>query len=145
MTDPRSSQSPLVKVLKNPRFRVVSIAHGENSGKAKVPARERIRWVFEHISKRYTEKLTVQDALAICSLSRSHFHGAFQRVTGMTFNEYITRFRVEEAMRLLGNSPQETIDIGFACGFGSVSRFYEAFQAQTGTTPRTYRLRVGKG
>ena len=57
----------------------------------------------------------------------------------MTFAHYLTKMRLGHAANLLKHSQQEILDITFSCGFGSVSRFYEAFKKEFNASPAEYR------
>jgi AraC-like DNA-binding protein len=67
----------------------------------------------------------------------------FRRHTGLTLHQYITLQRVAHAQRLLATTRQPILDIGLESGFSSVSRFYKSFKAETGSSPRRFRLRLG--
>jgi AraC-like DNA-binding protein len=59
----------------------------------------------------------------------------------MDFRNFVNRFRVEEAQRLLKADPDMGIlTICFEVGFNSKSTFNAAFKKQTGMTPREYRM-----
>ena len=58
----------------------------------------------------------------------------------MTLGRYLTRLRVCQVQYLLMSTDWEVSRIAFETGFGSLSRFYEAFKAVSGRTPRQYRL-----
>lgn len=58
----------------------------------------------------------------------------------MTLNGYLTRMRVCQAQYLLLSTESEIAEIALSTGFGSLSRFYEAFKSVSGHTPRQYRL-----
>lgn len=59
---------------------------------------------------------------------------------GLSFRQYINRFRVEAAEKLLSEKPECTIlDIAFGCGFGSKSTFNSVFSQATGMTPSEWR------
>jgi AraC-like DNA-binding protein len=58
----------------------------------------------------------------------------------MDFRNFINRFRVEEAQRLLKSDPEMSIlTICFEVGFNSKSTFNTAFKKISGITPRDYR------
>lgn len=62
--------------------------------------------------------------------------------SGSNFSDYINKYRVEEAKKLLGNSDFSAytiVAIGLECGFNSKSTFYTAFKKFTGVTPTAYR------
>lgn len=61
---------------------------------------------------------------------------------GMNFNEFVNKYRVEEAKRLLSSkdSKQYTIDhIAEKSGFGSAASFSRVFKEVEGKTPGNYR------
>lgn len=57
-----------------------------------------------------------------------------------SFTQFINQYRIDEAKRLLKESPQLKIDaVGFESGFNSSSTFYSSFRKITGTTPSNYQ------
>lgn len=59
---------------------------------------------------------------------------------GSNFNNYINRFRVEEAKSMLLNDPSRSVvSVGIAVGFNSNSSFYKAFLKETGMSPKQFR------
>lgn len=59
-----------------------------------------------------------------------------------SFSDYVNRWRVQEACRLLEEHPDRTIlSIGFSAGFNSRSSFHRAFLKVMGLSPREYRRR----
>lgn len=64
----------------------------------------------------------------------------FRQHYGMTLGTYLTRLRVCQAQYLLVSTNGDVSRIAFETGFGSLSRFYEAFKAISGQTPRQYRM-----
>lgn len=57
-----------------------------------------------------------------------------------TFYELINRYRVEQAKRLLRDSPDATVlSIALEVGFNSKSAFHNAFRRHAGTTPTDFR------
>jgi AraC-like DNA-binding protein len=60
--------------------------------------------------------------------------------TGVTFARHVQRRRLEECRTaLLANPVRPVIDIAFAWGFGSMSGFYQAFQAHFDMSPGDLR------
>ena len=63
----------------------------------------------------------------------------FQRTFGTTLIKYVTEHRLSHAQRLLVTTQDSIVNIAFSSGFGSLSRFNEAFRQSCGCTPREYR------
>lgn len=101
-----------------------------------------IRQVIEHIERRYSEPIRVGDLARLAGLRRSQFHAAFRGYTGLTMVDYLTRVRIGEACRRLRDTPEGILQIAMQCGFGSVSRFYEAFGRVVHLSPGQWRQRL---
>lgn len=99
--------------------------------------------VIEHIEHAYASDLSIEELARRAGLGRSQFHAAFRDCTGLTAVDYLTRVRVGEACRLLRDSDMGVLPIAGRCGFRSLSRFYEAFEAVVGESPGRWR-RFGK-
>ena len=64
-------------------------------------------------------------------------------VHGVTFRVWLSKIRIEEAKRILVSNPEATIEyIAEECGFSSRSYFQNLFKAETGFTPREWRLKM---
>lgn len=63
----------------------------------------------------------------------------FKRTVGLTMTEYITRHRLDTAQTLLVAGERDVTEVAFMAGFGSLSRFYEAFVRRFGVSPARYR------
>lgn len=98
------------------------------------------RFIAEHA----LEDISADDVARHAQLHPNYAMNLFKRAVGMTINQAVTRHRLDTAQSLLISSDMAVTDIAFAAGFGSLSRFYEAFQARFGTKPGTFRKRLAK-
>ena len=98
-----------------------------------------ISQVIEYIAVHYSEPLTLQSVAEYISLNPSYLSRLFKQVIGMTFKEYLTFVRIEEAKRLLSYTDFPIIDIAVAVGFESQSYFSQVFKKTTGIAPNKYR------
>ncbi|MBI5769398.1 MAG: AraC family transcriptional regulator [Verrucomicrobia bacterium] len=64
-----------------------------------------------------------------------------QKTSGFTFVDHLAHHRILHAKRPLAATDQKIVDIAFAPGFNSISRFNEAIRRASGCSPRTYRQR----
>lgn len=92
-------------------------------------------------SRALTHDIRLVEAAELCGLSASHLSRLFHRSTGMTFQAYVTRFRLERACELLVTTTEPVTTIAFESGFQSVSQFHRSFKAVYGERPRDYRKR----
>lgn len=91
------------------------------------------------IARRYNDAIAVVDVARHVGLHPNYAMNLFRKSMGMTLNAYLTRQRVAHAQRLLATTDRDILDIGYDAGFGSTSRFYDAFGRITGRSPKAYR------
>ena len=87
--------------------------------------------------------VTLEDAAAHASYSRTYFSHLFYEYTGEHFTDYVNRLRINEAVRLLINTDAAIEDIGPMLGYASKPFFYRMFRQFTGLTPGEMRKRAG--
>jgi AraC-like DNA-binding protein len=83
-----------------------------------------------------TDRLAEEMGLTRPALSR-----AFRRDTGMSLKQYISRYRLGEARKLLVHSELTVADIADRLGFNDWCYFSRFFKRQTGETPGAYRVK----
>jgi AraC-like DNA-binding protein len=91
------------------------------------------------IAQRYTDRLTVDLIAAAVALHPNYAMNIFHKAFGTTLIDYVTQHRVSHSQRLLATSDLKVVDIAGESGFGSVSRFNDAFRRACGCSPREYR------
>jgi AraC family transcriptional regulator, melibiose operon regulatory protein len=108
---------------------------GREAGRRLDKVEAMARFVGEHAG----EAITVDDVAAAAGLHPNYAMALFRKSIGLTINQFITRARLDTAQALLVASQRDVTDIAFDAGFGSLSRFYEAFQAKFGLSPARFR------
>jgi len=91
------------------------------------------------MTARYTEKLTIADIARPTGLHPNYAITLFKRICGLGVMDHLVQMRIFHARRMLTTTDAKVIDVAAASGFGSLSRFYEAFARHNGCSPRRYR------
>lgn len=63
----------------------------------------------------------------------------FKEALGMTLGDYLTRYRLYMAQSMLLSDDRDVASIAYEAGFGSVSRFHDAFRRRFGVSPHRFR------
>jgi AraC-like DNA-binding protein len=71
--------------------------------------------------------------------NRAYLFDAIKTVTGKTPMVFINHLRLDEAKRLLDNTPLTIETIACECGFTTSSTFYRQFRDRYQITPAAYR------
>ena len=109
-------------------------AHEENED-------ERIRRTKEFIETHYMEDIGLQQMADLACMNVDSFSRFFKHKTGRTPNRYIIDYRLGIAARLLLTTKQSVAEIGYSCGFNTLSHFNRLFRESKGCTPSEFRER----
>ena len=94
------------------------------------------------IAERFQEALSVDDIAGAVGLHPNYAMAVFREHTGQTLVQAITTQRIAYAKRRLALTDDSVLDICLDAGFGSTSRFHEAFKREVGCSPRKYRQQL---
>lgn len=103
----------------------------------------RVARALAFLEANHFEELTSSALAGAAGTSERTLQRLFVDELGLAPKKILTLVRVREAMALLEGSNLSITDVAFEVGFGSLSRFLEAFRATTGRLPSDYRA-VGK-
>ncbi len=95
------------------------------------------RHMLDYISNHYREKIVMHDVARHLNYSETLLNKKFKKATGLTFIEYLNRYRIQKALNLLqsGNTVQET---AWKCGIGDYKYFRTVFKKYVGCNPSEY-------
>lgn len=80
--------------------------------------------------------LKISDLAAMLGTNRNYLYNAINVDMGVTFSEFVNRYRIGHAQRLLMENPEANMEeIAIRSGFSSEVTFYRNFKTVTGTTP----------
>lgn len=90
----------------------------------------------------WSDKTISRDVLsAKVGCNRTYLTDALRLHAGMSYTQFITHYRIREAVRVLSN-PADDVPLkrlSDDLGFSSISTFYSAFRDKTGMSPAQYR------
>jgi AraC-like DNA-binding protein len=105
---------------------------------------EPVRRGIDYITRFYREPLQLKRIADRVELSLFHFARLFRKEMGVTPNDYLNRYRIEQAKRLLLHSNKPVAQIGTMVGLNDPTYFARMFRRHTGKTPKRFRMRGGK-
>ena len=95
--------------------------------------------VINYIQQHLSTAITTQEIADALFLSRPYLSLKFKEETGQTLSDFITQYKINEAIRLLKYSNKPILSIAVYLGFSSQSHFTRVFKKSTGKTPGEYR------
>ena len=124
--------------LRDSGIAINAAGHGEA---ARILHVERMaRFISEHA----LEEITVEHVARAVDLHPNYAMTIYKRAVGLTINQSIVRQRLDTAQSLLIATDMPVANVAFESGFGSLSRFYEAFTQRFGHRPGAFRRHLAK-
>ena len=111
----------------------------------KLSTRELYDYAIQYIDANYALPLSMQSVCDEVGISQTYLSRLFRKYSDTTFNAYLTRCRMEAAMRLLREKPEYLLrDIATCVGYDDSSYFTKVFHQYTGQTPSQFVERPSK-
>ena len=100
---------------------------------------ERLRGVMVYVKDHFDEPLRQRDVAAKFYFTPEYFSRFFRKNTGMTFKEYLTRYRVNMVRKEILETEKSMLEIAVENGFADSRSMIHAFKEIYGITPFQYR------
>lgn len=104
---------------------------------------KRVVSVINRIRKDYPRELSAADLAWQVNLSESRLRTLFKKDTGLTPGQFLIKYRMERACRMLLGSAKPASQIARECGFLNRMYFHQQFKKRYGVSPARYRDSAG--
>ncbi len=94
-----------------------------------------------YINTHYRQTVSIEQLARQACMSRRNFFLQFKNAAGCSPVQYLIKLRISRATELLLHSEMRITDIAAKCGFCDSNYFCKTFRAQTGMSPRQFRLK----
>ena len=107
--------------------------------KKSLAATERI---IKYIEENYARKIKNSELSELVNYHEYHINRLMKAHTGYSLHEYIIRYRVSAAKKLLLSGGKSIAEIAEETGFDSPAHFSSVFRERTGETPGAYKKKM---
>lgn len=102
-----------------------------------------VRTICAYLSDNIYRLVTMSDAADHMKQSKDYFGKCFKKNTGLCYNEFYNRLRIEYAKSLIEKGSCKNYEISDKLGFSDPDYFTKKFKEVTGMTPSEYRASIG--
>ena len=95
--------------------------------------------IFNFISENYKGNCSLYELAKETAYNYVYLSKHFIKNTGISYSEYVCRFRINEACYLLINTNNTILNIACECGFECLRSFNRSFKSIIGISPSEYR------
>lgn len=93
--------------------------------------------VYKYVDEHYRDNIKLDDVAKTVNLSTTYFCYVFKKETGLTFIDYLIRYRLEKSKQLLAETNLKLYEIAERVGYRDVRHYTKQFK-------RMYRMRPGE-
>ena len=97
--------------------------------------------IFSFVEERFAENCSLSALSETLGYDYAYLSRFFKKIVGISFNEYVTQYRLSHACYLMDNDPHSIVQCAYESGFKSLRSFNRNFKKQFGMTPMQYRER----
>ena len=87
-----------------------------------------VKIILAYIQKNYKNRITLKDMADHLNMNTAYFCRLFHKNFGIPPIEFLNRYRVSEAIRLIEMTEKRITDISYITGFPNVNRFLDTFK-----------------
>jgi YesN/AraC family two-component response regulator len=102
----------------------------------------RLKPVLDYIEHHLDDKIIVEDACRLVSMSYYYFVKFFRRTMGMSFTEYVNYKKIKKAERILLTKKMTIASVGECIGMPNMAHFYKVFKKYNQCSPHEYRRKM---
>lgn len=98
-----------------------------------------VRRAIAYIQAHFAEPISREEIARHIAISGNYLTDCFRQVMGITPMTYLTRYRIQQAQRLLETTERSITEIALDTGFSEISHFTRTFKREVGVSPYAYR------
>ncbi|WP_208590393.1 response regulator transcription factor [Gracilibacillus suaedae] len=98
-----------------------------------------VKEAMDYIDQHYDEELTLKEVAKQVHLNASYLSALFKEELQVTFSEYVTRKRIQEAKKLLLSTDLTIAEIAEKSGYQTSKYFIKLFKQFENMTPNAFR------
>lgn len=100
---------------------------------------KRLKRIVEYVDEHFMEPVSLGDIAQQEDVTPTHLSHLFAEGLGINFQEYVTKKRLEQAVRLLLGTDKSAIQVAYESGFSDPKYMTKAFRNMYGCTPNEFR------
>ncbi len=94
---------------------------------------------IDYIQRNYKSDVKINDIAGYVGIDRSYLTNIFKTVTNLSPQEYLLRYRMEQAKVLLSQTEKKVGEIALQIGYSDPMAFSKMFKKHTGISPTEFR------
>ena len=98
--------------------------------------------IIKYIKENLNTDLSLKNISKLYFMNQFYLGRLFRKITGMTFNDYISKCRIEKAVELLKKTDIKVYEVCEKVGFSDINYFCKVFKRYKEVTPSEYKRQL---
>jgi YesN/AraC family two-component response regulator len=99
----------------------------------------RVQQALKFIHTNYSADISLDQVAKSAGVSKYHFSRLFKEATGVNYQSYLNRLRIDHARKLLSDETLSITAVGQSAGYPDLTHFERIFKKLVGITPSRFR------
>lgn len=100
---------------------------------------DRLSVVIQHTYYNYHKQITIEEIASLVNMSIHSFCRFFKEKTTKTYMQFLMEVRIGQACKLLIDDDMHSAEVGYTCGYNSVSHFNHQFKIIKNKSPLEFK------
>ncbi|GAA0734078.1 phosphoenolpyruvate hydrolase family protein [Clostridium oceanicum] len=101
-----------------------------------------VEFVKEYVNKNYMSQISFSALAKIANISRSYLSTLFKKEIGCSFKQYLVKFRIEKAAKILEKENIQLSQVSSLVGYKDYAQFSKMFRKYKGCCPKEYNTEI---
>lgn len=97
-----------------------------------------VKKTLEITEKEYANKISVESIADQLGVSASYLSRKFKQITGLTYLDFLNKYRISQAIRLMETGQYKVYEISEKTGFSDYKHFNVVFKRYTNQSPTEF-------
>lgn len=98
-----------------------------------------VKQMLDFVSRNYQKKIVMRDVVDTLNYSETFLNKKFKEAMGVTFIEYLNRYRIQKALEILQEDHGVRVsEVAWRCGISDEKYFRNVFKKYIGCSPKEY-------
>ncbi len=108
-------------------------------GKTEKLNNDKLNLIIEYTYYNYQKQITIEEIASVVNMTIHSFCRFFKEKTKKTYIQFLMEVRIGQACKLLIEDDMHFAEVGYTCGYNSVSHFNHQFKIIKNTSPLEFK------
>lgn len=123
---------------------IIDLLYGNCKEENKFKISNKMKEILNYLHANFNHEIYLYQIANYFGYSREYFSRMFKKEIGLSFKQYLDKYRIEKAIQLLKSTDKSILEIGYEVGFSNENQFIYTFKKHYKMTPGKFKKSLFK-